>query len=360
MFSTFVERGTSGLQRGCEVRRLQKGHWDKAIWVFSLNSCQAQMKMFRGKAYQIAFILWMQIIPKKLRHRRKRWNLFKLILIFFKNPWIYQSQVTSGFDITKVKLSCRFLALVQLCLWRKIGPYGSIWKNQKVNICGKVPPTGGIIINLAGPERTHVSRARTRATSLHGTGARFPCQDRWEPPGHPRGSGLVPGGGWGCRGAPRAPLPRRGALGSSETPRPPRSQWLRWRGAARDRVRDPPKLRPCTVLAHKPCWNSGGEAAFSHPTTSCSPSAWHHPGARGLASWERRGSCAAVCSASLLLVAWAIIKGLVRPILLQGFGTFLPISGAGAGCLCVRHNPVATSSAGPGAAESTLAVPRAP
>lgn len=157
MFSTCVEQGTFGLQQGCEVRKLQRRHRDKKIWVFSLTSWQAQMKMFHDKICQISCILWMQIIPKS-HCQRKRWIFF----FFFFKSWIYQTQVMTGFDITgtQVKLCCHFLALVQLCLWRKTGPYGSIWKKQKVLICGKVPPTGGIVINLVGP-------VNTRHSSVH-------------------------------------------------------------------------------------------------------------------------------------------------------------------------------------------------
>lgn len=131
--------------------------------------------------------------------------------------------------------------------------------------------------------------------------------------------------------------------------------------AAWGRAWGSPKLRPCCQVAlcspANPVEIAVGKL-LAHTLQLLTPP---HPGTipvPGVSPAGRGGgSCAAVCSASLLLVAQAIIKGLVGPGLLRGFGTLLPIFGAGAGCLCIRHNPVATSPPAPWAAETTLTVP---
>lgn len=138
---------------------------------------------------------------------------------------------------------------------------------------------------------------------------------------------------------PWATLPCHGATSGSV---PPYTRWPRWRVGTWGRAWGPPKLRPCCQVAlcspANPVEIAVGKLlsltarlpAPSRPGTIPKPRV--SPAGRG------GGSCAAVCSALLLLVARAIIKGLVGPDLLQGFDTFLPIFGVGSGCLCVRHN----------------------
>jgi len=187
----------------------------------------------------------------------------------------------------------------------------------------------------------HVSQVCTRATSLRGTGARLPCRHHREPLGRCGSSGLVPVWGWGCIGVP---FPTSGGQGGgwplgagrwapqSCGHAPPKTLLKEWLGSCFLAPRDfplPLALAPSRFPGVSPAGRGGG-------------------------------NCAAVCPASFLLVAQAVTKGLLGPGLLRGFGTLLPIFGAGAGRLCVRHDPVATTPPAPWAAETMLALLQTP
>lgn len=156
------------------------------------------------------------------------------------------------------------------------------------------------------------------------------------------------------------PLCHRGA-GGMFPPCPLCTCWPRWMVVTRGRAWGPPKLRPCCQVAlcspANPVEVAVGKLLSHTLQFPTRPRPGMIPVPRVSPAGREGGSCATVCSASLLLVARAIIKGLVGPDLLWGFGTLLPIFGAGAGCLCVRQNLVATSPPAPWAAETTLTVP---
>lgn len=183
--------------------------------------------------------------------------------------------------------------------------------------------------------------------SQRGTEAQFPCQDHWEPPSCPKGSGLVPGWGWGCHGISGPPTPARDPLVAAlpYIPCAPSS----WGSEC-----PPQKLRLCSGVALCSSPNPVEIALRKLLSRTLWLPASPRPGTIPVPRVSPAGQ--AVCSSSLL-VARAIIKGLVGPSLLQGFDTLFPTFGAEAGCLCVRHNPVATSPPAPWAAETRLTVP---
>ena len=151
------------------------------------------------------------------------------------------------------------------------------------------------------------------------------------PPGAtqpPQGLRAGPRQGVRLSRCPWATLPRQGAAGSSAPPHPPRTQQLRWRVAAQGKAWGSPNLRPCCRAAlcspANPVEIALGKLLSRTPRLPAPPCPGTIPLPGVSPAGRGGGSCATVCSASLLLVARAIIKGLVGPSLLQGFGTLLP------------------------------------